>query len=145
MEPMTLERAKELLKIMIADYQEGCVSGDPLSDDDVINYLFTLDFTEEELLELGFNEDAIDSANKSIMSAPEQFEYMKVKVTIEETVVETFEIEVPYDEDGLGNATEIGIEKYKNGELVLEPGELQFKQIMAESVDGSFATDWTEF
>lgn len=142
---MDAERAKELIKKMIESHQEGCVGGEPLSDDDVINYLFTLDFTEEELLELGFSEDAIDSANKSIMSASEQFEYMKVKLTIEETVVETFEIEVPYDEDGLGNATEIGIEKYKNGELVLEPGEVQFRQIMAESIDGSFATDWTEF
>lgn len=70
---------------------------------------------------------------------------MKVKVTIEETVVETFEIEVPDAEDGLGDAKEIGIEKYKNGELVLEPGEVQFRKIMAETIDGSFATDWTEF
>lgn len=143
---MDLERAKELLKIMIADYQEGCISGEPLSDDDVINYMFTLDFTEEELLELGFSEEAIDAANASIMSAPEQFEKtMKVKVTIEETVVETFEIEVPYAEDGLGDATEIGIEKYKNGELVLEPGEAQYRQIMAETMDGSFSTGWNEF
>lgn len=65
---LDLCRAKELIKIMIADYQEGCVSGEPLSDDDVINYLFTLDFTEEELLELGFSEEAIDSANEANMS-----------------------------------------------------------------------------
>lgn len=71
---MNLERAKELLKRMIKEHQVGCVGGEPLSDDDVINYLFSLDFTEEELLELGFDKDAIDSANASIMSAPEQFE-----------------------------------------------------------------------
>ena len=71
---VNLERAKELLKILITDYQNGCISGEPFSDDDVINYLFTLDFTEEELLELGFSEEAIDSANVSNMSAPEQFE-----------------------------------------------------------------------
>ena len=70
---------------------------------------------------------------------------MKVKVTIEETVVETFEIDVPYAEDGLGDATEIGIEKYKNGELVLEPGEVQSRQIMAETLDGSFSTNWIGF
>lgn len=70
---------------------------------------------------------------------------MKVKVTIEETVVKTFEIEVEDDEDGIGNAAEVGIEKYKKGELVLEPGEPQFRQIMAESMDGLFSTNWVEF
>ena len=48
---MNLERAKELLKIMIQDYQAGSCGGAALSNDDVINYLFTLDITEEELLE----------------------------------------------------------------------------------------------
>lgn len=70
---------------------------------------------------------------------------MKVKVTIEETVVETFELEVPEAEDGLGEAVEVGIEKYKKGELVLASGEVQFKQIMAESADGARSTNWIEF
>lgn len=70
---------------------------------------------------------------------------MLVKVIIEETVSETFEIEVPDSEDGIGDAVEIGIEKYKEGELILEPGEVQFRQISAESIDGEFSTGWTEF
>lgn len=70
---------------------------------------------------------------------------MKVKVTIEETVSETFEIDVPDNEDGLGDAVEIGIEKYKNEELILEPGEVHFRQIMAETMDGSSSTNWIEF
>lgn len=66
---------------------------------------------------------------------------MKVKVTIEETISETFVIDVPEEED----AVEKGIEKYKKGELVLESGEVQGRQIMAESLDGSYSTNWVEF
>lgn len=70
---------------------------------------------------------------------------MLVKVIIEETVSETFEIEVPDSDDGIGDAVEIGIEKYKAGELILEPGEVQFRQISAEAIDGSMSTEWEEF
>ncbi len=70
---------------------------------------------------------------------------MLVKVTIEETVSETFEIEVPDSDDGIGDAVEIGIQKYKTGEIVLEPGEVQFRQISAEAIDGSMSTEWKEF
>lgn len=70
---------------------------------------------------------------------------MIVKVTIEETVSKTFDIEVEDSPDGIGDAVEIGIEKYKAGELVLEPGEVQIRQISAESIDGEFSTEWKEF
>lgn len=75
MEPMTLERAKELIKILIDDMSGVHLCGEPLDIEELINYLFTLDFTEEEMLELGIcSEEDIDRANASIMSAPEQFE-----------------------------------------------------------------------
>lgn len=70
---------------------------------------------------------------------------MKVKITIEETVSETFVIDVPDDKDGIGDATDIGKKMYENGSLVLEPGKIQTKQIMAESIDDKFCTDWEEF
>lgn len=45
---------------------------------------------------------------------------MKFLVNIEEVVTETFEIEANSVEEAL----EIAREKYDNGEMVLEPGEL---------------------
>lgn len=45
---------------------------------------------------------------------------MKILVNIEEVVGETFEIEAGSVEEAL----EIAREKYDNGEIVLEPGEL---------------------
>lgn len=65
---------------------------------------------------------------------------MRWKVTIEETVSDTFEIEVGENED----AIEVAIQKYRDGELVLEPGELQNAQLMAESADGNECTQWVE-
>jgi hypothetical protein len=121
---------------MITDYQEGCVSGEPLTDDDVINYLFTLDFTEEELLELGFSEDAIDSANEANMSNG----YSTFKITIEESISQTFEIEA----ESMEAAEEKAREKYKAGKLVLEDANLVCTQMMAETMDGSFSTSWNE-
>lgn len=61
---MTLERAKELLKAVIEFLYERSVGGEPPTDDDVINLLFLIGFTEEELMEeFGYTEDAIDAAN----------------------------------------------------------------------------------
>lgn len=72
---MTLERAIELIKEIIDWFKYPIISGESATDDDVINWLFVIGFTEEELIEVfGYTEDAIDSANASIMSAPEQFE-----------------------------------------------------------------------
>lgn len=45
---------------------------------------------------------------------------MKILVNIEEVISETFEIEANSVEEAL----EIAREKYDNGEIVLEPGEL---------------------
>lgn len=77
---MNLERSKELLINMINDLIGGNLkSCDPTDEEEIkdivagtIAYLFTLDFTEEELLELKVcTEDDIDNANAIISSAPE--------------------------------------------------------------------------
>ena len=64
---------------------------------------------------------------------------MKFTVSIEETIVQDFEIEA----ESLDEAMEIAEQKYKAGELVLEPGEPQFRQMSA--TDGKHYTDWREF
>lgn len=66
---MNLERCKELLIKMVESHGQNWLSGDWLDPSDTINYLFTLDFTEEEILELGiFTEADIDKANEDNMS-----------------------------------------------------------------------------
>lgn len=66
----------------------------------------------------------------------------KVIATIEETVVDTFEFKIEDDEDEL----EIAVEKYKNGELVLTPGEVMRRQIMTEIIGKPHSsTEWIEF
>ena len=62
-----------------------------------------------------------------------------VRVAIEESVVQEFEITVDNDED---SAIDIAIQKYNAGELVLEPGEIQFRQIAAVE---PYSTEWVEF
>lgn len=50
-----------------------------------------------------------------------------VKVIIEETVSQEFEVVVnDADEE---KAIDIAIQKYKNEEFILEPGEIQYRQI----------------
>ena len=67
---------------------------------------------------------------------------MKIfKITIEETVSETFDIEAETMEE----AMEIAEENYNNGDLVLEPGNLVAKQMMAEDEENNEATEWIEF
>jgi len=61
------------------------------------------------------------------------------KVTIEEMVSETFEVEATNIEE----AMQIAEEKYNNGEFVLEPGNLTCKQMMAEGDNET--TEWVEF
>ncbi len=63
------------------------------------------------------------------------------KITIEETVSETFEIEA----DTIEEAMETAEEQYDEGSLVLEPGNLVAKQMMAEDEESGEATEWTEF
>lgn len=61
-------------------------------------------------------------------------------VTIEETVCETFEV-VAEDEN---QAREIAAAKYKSGELVLEPGELQRSKMKVSNESYETLIDWEE-
>lgn len=65
---------------------------------------------------------------------------MKFKITIEEHISETFEVEAT----DIGEAMEIAQEKYRKGEFVLEPGEVTAKLMMAEGDNGE-CTEWTDF
>lgn len=64
----------------------------------------------------------------------------KFKITIEEHVSETFEVEA----NDIGEAMEIAEEKYYDGEFVLEPGEVSARLMMADDGNGD-CTEWTEF
>jgi hypothetical protein len=62
------------------------------------------------------------------------------KVAIEEAVVQEFLLYA----DNVSDAIEIGVQKYKSGEFVLEPGEVTHKLIAVfEPIDE--ATEWIEF
>lgn len=66
----------------------------------------------------------------------------KIAVTIsEETIAQSFEIEIT---DGENDACAIdkAIQQYRKGELVLEPGEVQFRQV---SLSEPYLRDWIEF
>ena len=63
------------------------------------------------------------------------------RVTIEETISQTFEVLAESFED----AEEITTEKYNNGEFVLEPGELQHKEMMINDVENNEETNFFEF
>lgn len=64
----------------------------------------------------------------------------KYTIAIEETVVEEFEIEA----NDSGEALDIAAEKYRKGEFVLCPGEVQFKQMTVVKPDCE-STEWSEF
>ena len=63
-----------------------------------------------------------------------------VRVAIEELCVQEFDIIVA--DNDIEEAIDIAIEKYKNCELVLTHGEVQFRQIAVVEPD---ATEWIEF
>ena len=63
------------------------------------------------------------------------------KITIEEQVSETFEIMAT----NMDEAMEIAEEQYNNGTIVLEPGNLIAKLMMAEDKKTGECTEWTEF
>ena len=63
------------------------------------------------------------------------------KITIEEHVVETFEVEAT----DLEEAMEIAESKYYNGEFVLEPGDVAARLMQAECDEDGDATEWVEF
>ncbi len=62
----------------------------------------------------------------------------KFIIAIEETVVQEFEVMA---EDSI-EALEIAEQKYRKGEFVLEPGEVQFRQMASV---GDEPTEWMEF
>lgn len=64
----------------------------------------------------------------------------KFKVAIEETVVGEFEVEAGSAAEALIKAEE----NYHKGEFVLEPGEVQFKQIAVVEPEEE-KTEWREF
>lgn len=63
------------------------------------------------------------------------------KITIEETISESFDIYANNFED----AKKIAIGKYNNGDIVLSPGELIFKQITFLNTENNSETEWFEF
>ena len=65
----------------------------------------------------------------------------KYDVTIEEYISETFAVEAESEEE----AMEIAKEKYKNGEFILEPGNVTQRQIAVYDPQTETTTDWTEF
>jgi hypothetical protein len=62
------------------------------------------------------------------------------KITIEEHISETFEIEA----NDIDEAMEKAKEKYNDGEFVLEPGNVTAKLMMADDGEGD-CTEWSEF
>lgn len=66
---------------------------------------------------------------------------MKIEVTIEETVVEKFLVEVP---DGI-EPYDYVVKQYGEGIIVLEPGECQFKQMEIHNLEDNTWTEWKEF
>lgn len=79
--------------------------------------------------------------DKNLSQVSAEDKPMKFKITIEEHISQTFEVEAADIEE----AMEIAEEKYNNGEFVLEPGELTAKLMMAEDEDGIETTEWVEF
>lgn len=62
-------------------------------------------------------------------------------VTIEETVDQDFEVEAVDIEEAMDIATE----KYNDGEFVLEPGEVTYKQMACRDPETDESTSWVEF
>lgn len=65
----------------------------------------------------------------------------KFKITIEEMVIQDFEIYA----ESMEEAMEIAEEKYNEGTIVLEPGNLVAKQMCGTDPDTGDCTEWTEF
>ncbi len=64
----------------------------------------------------------------------------KYIVAIEETIVQEFELAA----DNADEALNVAKEKYRNGEFVLDAGEVQLKQ-MSVILPQDKATEWTKF
>lgn len=65
----------------------------------------------------------------------------KFKITIEETISDTFTVEAETMEE----AMEIAEEKYADGEFVVMPQAPNVKQMMAECDEDGETTEWIEF
>ena len=63
------------------------------------------------------------------------------EIAIEEIISETFLVEAQDEADAMC----IAIEKYKNGDFVLEPGNLVCKQIKIHDIEKDTYTEWFEF
>lgn len=67
-------------------------------------------------------------------------EKKKIKVTIEEHISQTFEVEAADTEE----AMKIAEQKYKEGEFVLSPGDVTYKCMSADDGNGD-CTEWVKF
>lgn len=65
----------------------------------------------------------------------------KFKITIEEHISQTFEVEAT----DIGQAMEIAQQKYNAGEFVVEPNTPTAKLMMAEDQESDEITEWEEF
>ena len=66
---------------------------------------------------------------------------MKIfKITIEEHISETFDVEA----NDIDEAMKVAEEKYNDGEFVLELGNVTAKLMMADDGEGD-CTEWSEF
>lgn len=66
---------------------------------------------------------------------------MKYKITIEEMVSQDFLV----DASDMESALKIARENYKNGKFVLEPGDIEYKQMCGECLEKNDSVDWCEF
>lgn len=66
---------------------------------------------------------------------------MKVKVNIEESIVEEFEVEVPDNVDPYDYIAEL----YYSDKIVLNSGECQHKQMEIHNLEDDSWTEWKEF
>lgn len=67
---------------------------------------------------------------------------MKIKVTIEEIVVEEFELEIP---DNIEDPYTFISDEYYKSNIVLSPGECQFRQMKIHNLDNNTYTEWKAF
>lgn len=83
-----------------------------------------------------------DNISKSILNGLKEAEGIKKTyyVYIEETICDMFEVEATSMEE----ASDIAEEKYKNGEFVLEPGELEGTQLKVSDPETGEETSWVE-
>lgn len=65
----------------------------------------------------------------------------KYEVTIEETVCETFSVEVPDDAD----ICEYVKKNYYDGKIVIEAGECQSRKMAIRDSSGVVLCDWQDF